>query len=536
MKKTLAILLALLPLMAAGQAGKSKSRALLTEEAIKQVQKMDMFQSYLFGSYIDDLDMERLTEDAIKGMLGKLDPHSTYYSAEEMKDFMESMQGNFSGIGIMISMVGDTLHVANVIPGGPSEKAGLLPNDRIVSVDGSSVVGWEQTAIVGRLRGRKGTAVDVGIIRPGEPERLKFKMVRDEIPINSVDAAYKPDRNTGYIKVSRFSQTTMKEMQEAFDKFGNIDGLIIDLRGNGGGLLTESVDMAGFFLPKDHLIVSTDGRKAGHEEYKSPGNGKFRKGKLVVLVDEFSASASEIVSGALQDWDRAVIVGRRTYGKGLVQRQYPFLDGSAVNITIAKYITPSGRAIQRPFEKGNKEGYTHDFEARFANDTTAAAPVIDSAGYHTTLRLGKKVYGGGGITPDYTVEADTTGRSDYERQLWQKNIYNEYAGAYLDRNRGAILARYGDFKTFNDKFMVTDEMLAELAELAVKRGIVPDEAGLAVSRHKIFANLKSMIASTIWSTSEAYEVLNASDPVYLKGLGVIRDWKTMAEGIANANI
>lgn len=535
MKKIMIWALAALPLIAAGQTIATKKTALSKEIAVP-LQKLTQFYTYLAGSYIDSLDMGQLAEDAIKQTLGELDPHSAYFSADEMKGIRESMQGNFSGIGVQINMVDDTLHIENIIPGGPSEKVGLQPNDRIVTVNDTSVVGWKQIDIVGRLRGLKGTPVNIGIIRPGEEAQLNFSIVRGDIPINTVDASYKPDKKTGYIKVNRFAHTTMKELEEAFDKLGNIDGLILDLRGNGGGLLAESIDMAGFFLSKDHVIVSTDGRVVRPEQYKSKGNGKFRKGKLVVLVDEFSASASEIVSGALQDWDRAVIVGRRTYGKGLVQRQYPLADGSAVNITVSRYITPAGRTIQRPFKKGDKEGYMRDFEMRFKNDTTAALPQVDSAGFYTTLRLGKKVYGGGGITPDYIVEADTTGGSPYERQLASKGIYREYIGSYLDRNRNVLTSGYADFEAFRDNFTVTDEMVEEFAALAEKRGIAPDEEGLAKSRQRISRNLKSMIAGTLWSTSEAYQILNENDPVYLKGLEIIRDWKKMADGIATDHI
>lgn len=536
MKKIIILALAMLPMITAGQTSVPQKNMLNKDISIP-LQKLTQFYTYLAGSYIDSLDMGQLAEDAIKQMLGELDPHSTYFSAEEMKGIRESMQGNFSGIGVQINMVDDTLHVENIIPGGPSEKVGLLPNDRIVMVNDTLVVGWKQSDIVARLRGKKDSSVNIGIIRPGEGEKLNFNIVRGDIPINTVDAAYNPDKKTGYIKVNRFAHTTMKELEEAFDKLGNIDGLILDLRGNGGGLLAESIDMAGFFLSKDHVIVSTDGRVVRPEQYKSEGNGKFRKGKLVVLVDEFSASASEIVSGALQDWDRAVIVGRRTYGKGLVQRQYPLADGSAVNITVSRYITPAGRTIQRPFKKGDKAGYMRDFEMRFKNDTAATLPPkIDSAGFYTTLRLGKKVYGGGGITPDYTVEADTTDRSSYERQLAAKGIYREYIGSYLDRNRNAVMAEYGDFESFRNNFTITDDMLDELAALADKRGITPDADGFAKSRHRISEGLKSMIASTLWSTSEAYQILNENDPVYLKGLEVIRNWKQMADGIATDKI
>lgn len=530
MKKIIVIFLAVIPIIASGQA-RPKDKQTGMETAI-QLQKLTQFYTYLAGSYIDTLDMGKLTEDAIKKILSELDPHSSYLSTEEMQSFRESVQGNFSGIGVQISMVGDTMHIANIVPGGPSEKVGILPNDRIVSVNDTSVIGWKQNDIVKRLRGPKHTPVDVGIRRLGEPQAMTFRVVRDDIPLNTVDAAYKPDKKTGYIRVSRFSHTTMQEVKDAFDKFGKINGLILDLRGNGGGLFTQALMMASFFLSEDDEIVSTEGRTVARETYRVPRDGKFCNGKLVVLVDEFSASASEIVSGALQDWDRAVIVGRRTFGKGLVQRQYPLVDGSAVNITISRYITPSGRAIQRPFEKGNKEGYLHDFEMRFGNDTTANAPTVDSSAVYTTLRLGRKVYGGGGITPDYTVKIDTSEFSKYERQLASKGVYTEYVSTFLDHGRSKIMADYGDFETFEQEFEITQEMIDEFVKIGEKRGVPFNAAGLDISRPRITKHIKSLIASTIWSTSEGYRVLNANDPVFTKAMEIIRDWKKMGSEIA----
>lgn len=529
MKKILITLLAFLPIVAFGQ-----GRLMLPgfdAQTSGQLQKFMQFYTYLSGTYIDSLDIEKLTEDAIVKVLSELDPHSSYIPASEMVDVRESLEGNFSGIGVQISMLDDTLHVANVIPGGPSEKVGILPNDRIVRVNDTTVIGMAQKDIVKRLRGPKGTEVNIGIARLGESAQLGFRIIRDDIPINTVDAAYKVGPSTGYIRVNRFAQTTAKEMTEAFDSFGQIDGLILDLRNNGGGLLGQSLDMAGFFLPADAAVVSTEGRIVPSATHTTKSDGKFLKGKVVVLVDEFSASASEIVAGALQDWDRAVIVGRRTFGKGLVQRQFPLIDSSAVNITVSRYLTPSGRAIQRPFEKGKKESYYEAFAGRFESGAKDQQDTTVGKAFET-LRLKKKVYGGGGIFPDYQVEHDTTEMSEYFSALIRNGIIYEYVSAYLDRNRGRIVDKYSDFAGFNRGFTVDDSMIEELVQLAVKKEIAKDENGLKVSEKAIRERIKAQIAMSIWSTSEYYEIMNATNPTFLKGVEIIRDWDKYAKGIA----
>lgn len=533
MKKVIITLLAIIPLALAGQIRITRPTA--DEPTARQLQKLTQFYTFLSGTYIDTLDMAKLTEDAIVKILGDLDPHSTYITAADMVGVRQSFGGNFSGIGVQISMVGDTLHVANTIPGGPSEKVGIRPNDRIVTVNDTTVVGMAQSDIVSRLRGPKGSEVRVEVVRPGVPQMLGFRIIRDDIPINTVDAAYMPERGVGYIRVNRFAQTTMKEMEEAFDKFRNVDALILDLQGNGGGLLGQSIDMAGFFLPKGSAVVSTEGRVYPTETYTTTGPGKFLRGKVVVLVDEFSASASEIVAGALQDWDRAVIVGRRTFGKGLVQRQFPLIDGSAVNITVSRYLTPAGRAIQRPFENGNKEEYYDSFAHRFDN-TPSDTSATQAGQPFSTLRLGKTVYEGNGITPDYIVQRDSAGYSGYLGELIRKGVPNEYVSVYLDRNRDSLTARYRDFGDFHRNFSVNAQMIDDLALLGKERGVEIDQAGLESSRETIGTRLKAMIAQSIWTTSEYFETVNADDPLFQKALEIIRNWKEMAEGIATDTI
>ncbi|MBQ5372076.1 MAG: PDZ domain-containing protein, partial [Rikenellaceae bacterium] len=323
----------------------------------QQLQKLVQFYRYLVGFYIDEVDSEELVEEAIVKMLLKLDPHSTYINADEMKGVREDFDGSFSGIGVEFRVMDDTIRVVNTIAGGPSAEVGIMPNDRIITIDGQSVVGIEQAAVPKLLRGKEGSKVDLEIARHGEPKPLGFTIVRRQIPINTVDAAYMITPKTAYIKVNRFARKTMEEFREAMNSMPQASQLILDLRGNGGGLIEPAIEMASYFLPKGAAVVSTEGRVIPAQTYTARRDGEFMEGKVVVLIDETSASASEIVSGALQDWDRATIIGRPSFGKGLVQRQIPMTDGSAIRLTVARYHTPTGRVIQRPFEKGKREEY-----------------------------------------------------------------------------------------------------------------------------------------------------------------------------------
>ena len=344
-----------------------------TEDDARQFQKLAQVFRYLSGLYVDEVEMKPVVEGAITGMLEELDPHSAYIGSEEMKGVQESFDGEFSGIGVEFNVLRDTVIVVNTIAGGPAERVGVRANDRIVRIDTLDAVGMSRTDVPKYLRGKTGTKVGIDVVRHGTPGRLRFVIVRDKIPLNTVDASYLAGDGIGYIKVNRFGRTTMEEFTEAYRKLGRPEGLILDLRGNGGGLLEQAIGMAGFFLPRGAVIVSTEGRAVPASSFRAQTNGEDLKGRLVVLIDESSASASEIVAGAVQDWDRGVVVGRPSFGKGLVQRQIGLPDGSAVRVTVARYHTPSGRVIQRPYEKGKRREYYLDHLRRY-DDATRDSP------------------------------------------------------------------------------------------------------------------------------------------------------------------
>ncbi len=531
MKKLILLLFAVLPLMVQAQMPGMRTRR-MEPEAQEQLEKFTRFYQLLTSTYIDSIPDGQLIETAIKNVLKELDPHSTYLSAKEMQASREQFQGNFSGVGVEFNILNDTLIIVNTVPGGPSEKVGVMPNDKIITIDGESVIGIAREDAPTKLRGPRGTAVMIGVVRQGAREPLEFRIVRDNIPITTVDAAYKIDRNTGYLRINRFAQTTMDEFREAVKNMGKIDGLVLDLRGNGGGLMNIAIDMSNYFLDNGDLIVSTEGMRARPQQAVATRKGEFRKGRVVVLIDEFSASASEIVSGALQDWDRAVVVGRRSFGKGLVQQEFPLQDGSAVRITVAKYLTPTGRAIQRPFEMGHGEDYYQELAERLA-----ATDSVDNDGLHEeykTLKLGRTVYGGGGIYPDYYVAADTTGYSEFLRGLLRMGVINEYLVDYLDRNRTRLEAEYPDFDKFSREYAVDETIIGGIVELGKKRGIQFDQAGLDMSRELIRTQFKALVAGRLWTNTGFYRVINPQvDPVYKKAVEIMNNWPAMSKGIVS---
>ena len=489
------------------------------------MRKLQMAEFAISRFYVDKVDEDKLVEEAIVGMLEHLDPHSTYANAEEVKRMNEPLQGNFEGIGVQFQMMEDTLLVVQPVSGGPSEKAGIMAGDRIVAVNDSAIAGVKMSTedIMKRLRGPKGSEVDLTVVRRGVAEPLKFTVKRDKIPILSLDAAYMIQPKTGYIRVNRFGATTGEEFKEAMkklDKQGMKD-LVLDLQGNGGGYLNAAKDLANEFLGPKELIVYTEGRAAKRSDLTANGKGEFRKGRLVILVDEYTASASEIVSGAVQDWDRGVIVGRRTFGKGLVQRPIDLPDGSMIRLTIARYYTPSGRCIQKPYGTGTD--YDRDLIERFnRGELTNADSIHFPDSLRTrTKRLNRVVYGGGGIMPDYFVPIDTTLYTDYHRNLVAKGAVIQFTMKYIESHRKEITEKYRKFDSFNERFEVTDEMLAGLRELGEKAGVKFDEKQYQTSLPLIKTQLKALIARDIWDMSEYFQVMNTTNESVLKALEIL---------------
>lgn len=521
---TLAVLAGLMLNQAYGQ--------LFNDDVYKFSKVLGLVNNY----YVDSVDRSQLVETAVVEMLKELDPHSTYWTKEQAEKANEELQGNFEGIGVQFNILNDTLIVVSPISGGPSEKVGILAGDRIVRIDTENVagIGLTNQMVFDRLRGEKGTKVTVGIKRKGVDEILEFEIIRDKIPKYSLDAAYMVNENTAYLKLNRFAATTMNEYNEAMEKLTKegAENIILDLTNNGGGYLNMAFELADHFLEPGQMVVYTKGLKSPRQEYKAKSSSKKEKGKVVVMIDQGSASASEIVTGAIQDWDRGVVVGRRSFGKGLVQRPFNLPDGSMMRLTIARYYTPTGRLIQKSYDEGVEE-YHKDLINRYNNGelmSKDSAHFADSLKYNT-LKNNRVVYGGGGIMPDIFVPIDTSTYSDYYRDLIRKGIINRFVLRYVDDNRKDLEKEYlgrrknKDFSYFKENFLVTEEFLTELTDYAEEKGVELDEEDYEKSKEHIQKNLKALVARDLFDTSEFFEVINELDPIYQEAVKVIEDDK-----------
>ena len=489
--------------------------------------KLQLAEFAIANLYVDDVDEDKLVEDAIINMLEELDPHSTYSDAEEVKKLNEPLVGNFDGIGVQFNMATDTLFIIQPVSGGPSEKVGILAGDRIIEVNDTVIAGVKMSTeeIMRRLRGPKGTKVNLKIMRRGVSGLLPFTVKRDKIPVYSLDASYMMNKTTGYIRISRFAATTTEEFEKALHDLQKkgMRNLILDLQGNGGGYLNAAIEIANHMLQKGELIVYTEGKRNPRTEFNARGNGDFRDGKLVVLVDEFSASASEIVTGAIQDWDRGTVVGRRTFGKGLVQRPIDLPDGSMIRLTVARYYTPSGRCIQKPYE--SIEQYNKDLIERYNRGEMLSADSIhfpDSL-KAKTLKLGRTVYGGGGIMPDYFVPIDTTYYTDYYLALRDKGAIVQENLKLIDAHRSEWKEKYKTFERFNKRFEVSDEMLEDLISLGKTLGAEFKEDEYKTALPLIKIQLKALIARDLWDMNEYFQVINSINNTVQKGLELIEN-------------
>lgn len=518
-------LTSLLLLLASTSWSFAQSRQNESDIDVTQIRKLQMAQLAVTQLYVDSVNQKKLVEDAIKGMLDKLDPHSSYSNPEETKKMNEPLEGNFEGIGVQFNILTDTLVVVQTIKKGPSEKVGILNGDRIVSVDGRAIAGVKmpQDSIVKLLRGPKGTKVRLGVVRRGAAGVLYFVVTRDKIPMNTVEATYMIAPEVGYIRFDRFGATTGDEVEKALQtlKKQGMKDLILDLQSNGGGYLGAAVDVASQFLRPGSLVVYTQGRNQPKQVLKAEGGGLFRQGRVVVLVDEFSASAAEIVTGALQDHDRALVVGRRTFGKGLVQRPIDLPDGSMIRLTTSHYYTPSGRCIQKPYEKGKKEEYAQDLEQRYTHGELLHKDSIrlDSSQVYHTLIDKRIVYGGGGVMPDVFVPIDTAQITKFHIALRRNNLINEATLRYIDNHRKALRQQYKTFDLFERDFIVPKSLIDEIVAAAKAKKITPkDDKELAETIEDLRFSLKSIFINGLFESSDFYQFVNQKNNIVQEAL------------------
>lgn len=501
------------------------------QELIKQTEKFGQTLTLIDRLYVDSVKTDTLAEKAIVEMLKILDPHSVYISAKELQQYKEPLEGSFEGIGVSFRLIKDTIVIMEIISGGPSEKIGILAGDRIIKVNDSIIagVGIKQNDVPKLLRGKKGTIVKVAVQRGKTNELIEFNIIRDKIPLYSVDASYITEDKIGYVKLNKFSRTTKSELDTIFERFKKeqVKDIILDLTGNGGGYLDQAVSLCSYFLDKNKLVVYTEGLNAPKVEYKCDGNTLFKAGRLVVLVDESSASASEIVSGAFQDWDRGIIVGRRTFGKGLVQREYELLDESAIRLTVARYFTPTGRCIQKPYS--DEGDYGMDLLNRYKHGELyhRDSIIFDESHKYKTLNYEKTVYAGGGIMPDDFVPLDTNLIGELQTMLLRKNIIFSFASNYVDKNRIELKEKYNTFAKYKKEFNVDDKIIDSLKKIAEIEGIKLDslKSNTKIQDEYLNNHIKALIASDLFSKNDFFEIYNTKNPVVIRAKELIRNEK-----------
>lgn len=516
MKKILIIILTFIPVFTISSQLRVNSELLKLNNVFSVISKL----------YVDSVDEKKLVETAIIATLKELDPHSSYIPKDEVERVNEPLEGSFEGVGIQFQIFEDTILVVQTISGTPAEKVGVMPGDRIIFINDELMAGQkiQNSDVMKRLRGPKGSEVSVKIARRGIPQLMLFKIIRDKIPINTVDASYMIDQETGYIRINNFGGKTVDEYKSAFSKLkkAGMRNLILSLQGNGGGYLNAAIELADEFLGRGQLIVYTEGLNQPRSTANATAIGGFEQGKLIILVDEYSASASEIVSGAVQDWDRGIIIGRRTFGKGLVQRQIPLSDGSMLRLTTSRYYTPTGRSIQKPYKNGVEE-YQKDLVERFNHGEMQHADSIhfpDSLKYQTKI-LNRTVYGGGGIMPDIFIPIDTTRYTDYHRKIVAQGIINKLIIQFNEKNRDKLKKKYKDFEQYYEHFKIDAALLEQIKAMAEKEGIPYNEEQFIKSENLIALQLKAIIARDIWTMNEYYRIMDAENESLQRAIRIL---------------